>query len=235
MPSILNISPSPRYRLHSALPGLSLVELLVTIGVVSILGTILLAVMSTIWNRKDSVQCVVNLRAIHSGYMLWAADHGGTIPLYQYEDEGGTQRNQTYIGVEGFSDYLPSGALIPETPAGVKNGYAYPHICPSDEKRNTGNFGYFGYSYGANGRMIANGQNVVARWTTPSQTMFYIDATSTFMPANAAWPSRFAGRHNGRANAIFLDGHVESLAQEDIPSPSPTTGPGSSSFWNAEK
>lgn len=233
---------SRRLRVDCGHSGLTLVELLVTIAVVGILAAILLAVVGSVRDRGHTTHCAANLRAIHSAHMLWAADHGGTIPMGQYDDNG-TKRNLTYINSEvrdEFYAYLPPATRVPRAPESTKVSYdyAYPSLCPADGAG--GVFDYFGYSYGGNGRMITEAgtpprpQNTVARWTNPSQTMFFMDATSTFMPANSAWGSRFAGRHGGKANAVFLDGHVELLAKEDIPSPTPTTGPTASPFWNAE-
>lgn len=222
---------------HYVKGGFTLIELLAVIGIVAILAAILIPVIFSVRERAESSRCVTNLRSLHSGYMLWANDHNGQIPFHQREDEGGGLRNITYIAYGGeFSKYINEGARVPGAPENPSSGYTDPHICPADGERDpaTGSYGYFGFSYGGNGRMIVNGQNVVSRWTQPAKTLFYIDARSFFFPANSAYADNFRGRHGGKANAVFLDGHVKALTLEEIPDPSPASGPNASPFWNAE-
>ncbi len=237
MSSLFNIKSTASHLLSRKLPGLSLVELLVSLTIIAILSTIAFVMLQSGRERSLSIRCAANLRQLHTAYMLWAGDNNGTIPLGRLaadESESGNIENVSYVSspyYQRFVSYLSQGpklslpGVTPTTP-----GFAEPHICPADGPPPS----YFGFSYGANGLMASLNQNVASRWTNPSETFFYTDATSTFY-FPAGYEQRFAGRHDGRANFIFIDGHLKSLILSDIPSPSPRTGPDSSSFWNAEK
>ena len=60
--------------------GFTLVELLVTLGIIVILASILVVAISGIRARAASASCLSNLRQIHSGLLLYAADNRTHLP-----------------------------------------------------------------------------------------------------------------------------------------------------------
>lgn len=60
--------------------GFTLVELLIALGIVLVLLTIALAAVHRTRRAAASVQCLSNLRQIHTGFMLYAERSGGSYP-----------------------------------------------------------------------------------------------------------------------------------------------------------
>lgn len=232
-------SPQTSVPHSPAQAGFTLIELICGIAVIIVLASILIPALGNARQRGDSAQCIANLRQLHSGHMLWANDNANILPYsYTPAGEGTPAANATYVNeMKRFSSYISEGSKRPGVDANT-SGYSSPHMCPADGERNPPvgpyNIGYFGFSYGINGRLVSSNQNVAANWKTPSETFFYADATTTIIPGNATYASRYAGRHAGKGNLIFLDGHVETLSVDELPSPVPSTGPTASAFWNAE-
>jgi len=60
--------------------GFTLLELLVTIGVISILAALLLPALSQAQHRAASLVCLNNNRQLALGWLLYATDHNGRLP-----------------------------------------------------------------------------------------------------------------------------------------------------------
>jgi prepilin-type N-terminal cleavage/methylation domain-containing protein/prepilin-type processing-associated H-X9-DG protein len=62
------------------LPGFTLVELLVVIGIIALLVSLLLPALGKAQSAARAVQCAANLRSITQGMQLYAAQYKGAIP-----------------------------------------------------------------------------------------------------------------------------------------------------------
>ena len=71
-------SHSERHPLQTR--GFTLLELLVVIGIIAFLAALILVAMSGARRSAASVQCLSNLRQIHSAFVHYANDHGGRLP-----------------------------------------------------------------------------------------------------------------------------------------------------------
>ncbi|MGE9291825.1 MAG: type II secretion system protein, partial [Puniceicoccales bacterium] len=79
----MNLIDTPNAR--ERLAGFTLVELLVTIVIVGILGSILLVSLPGILRRTDSTVAISNMREVSAAMILYANEHGGTYPPSESE------------------------------------------------------------------------------------------------------------------------------------------------------
>ncbi|HWL53365.1 MAG TPA: prepilin-type N-terminal cleavage/methylation domain-containing protein [Chthoniobacteraceae bacterium] len=204
--------------------GYTVVELLLVIGLLAVLSVLGMVISDRMTQHSREVRCIHHLRQLYQGIMLFANDYGGRVPFgVTYGEDGKivTYRSYPDHGRQ-FKDYVPGA------PAGYTTGYADPYLCPADGIRNPPRGvgrGYFGHSYGANSVLALEDNARIANWRTPSQTFMLADGISTMIFQTD--PDRYiAPRHQGKANFIFLDGHVRSLRP---PWPRRTV---ELSFWN---
>ena len=73
---VKNLFRSPRSRL----PAFTLVELLVVIGIIGLLISILLPVMSRVQGRAKTLACQANMRSIGQAFFGYAAEFKGSMP-----------------------------------------------------------------------------------------------------------------------------------------------------------
>ena len=220
-----------RTRFH---PGFTLVELLVVIGIISMLIAILLPALSAAQESSRSVACLSNLRQMGMAAHMYAADHAGLLPSGYY----GAHNPPLSIS------YNWDFTIITDTSTGqrtIKPGLLWQgkgnlkiQQCPSyDGKSNTMADPYTGYNYNVSfvgGGQLEDGKTParLAQIRRAERCALFGDGqfsggANKFMrspspgPQDAAFKTRHAGtqgfRHRGATNVCFADGHAQSLAQ----------------------
>ncbi len=210
--------PASRFRLSA----FTLIELLVVISLIALLVGLLLPALAAARENAHGALCKSNLRQIGIATHLYAHDHDGKLPK-----------------PPGFGDL--SGSMERWTRQPWGKGI---WVCPSQFEFKhgvwTSSYGYnwqyllqkkSGYPYtGWNG--LDNDGQALAAVADPSETMVFIDhhpaAGMTNLWSYVQRPSdttpldgmgRVDFRHGAdTANALFLDGHVESV-HEDFADP----------------
>ncbi len=200
--------------------GFALIELLVTIAIIAILAAMLLPVLSRSQEKARQINCVSNLREIGLALNLYAADYNGypfhvtqvkTNPWSRAfgDTMGGVRKiyvcpsyRLAWTNVAGFGQialvsyaYNLFGCSM-SAMLGLDNGLMGQADCP--QVKDT--------EIVVPSDMIAYGDAPESRelgYSMFDPTFGWEESDGTFV----SWgPSR---RHNGGANIVFCDGHVE--------------------------
>jgi prepilin-type N-terminal cleavage/methylation domain-containing protein/prepilin-type processing-associated H-X9-DG protein len=222
----------------------TLIELLVVIGIIAVLIAILLPAMRVANEQSKSLQCMNNLRELGLAAQMYVMRSQGYYPL-AYNDPSSESWDFKVENGQVLPGILWTGKVISQI-----------HQCPSCEvKSPTVTDPYTGYNY--NTSFIGHGSMEFPRQAPakavqvrrPSEVALfgdggYFGGTNKFMRApvkenpvtdgdSVGATTRAAGtqafRHRGRTNAVFCDGHAESLkdrfpAFPSTPSIAPDTG-----------
>jgi prepilin-type processing-associated H-X9-DG protein/prepilin-type N-terminal cleavage/methylation domain-containing protein len=198
-------------------PAFTLVELLVVIAVIGIFAALLLPVLSQAKKRAQRIQCVGNLRQLGVGLQVVVAN-GHAYPLL-FENTNGFWIKTVAIEGLGLSqpitNYIVTGVwrcpspvlwLHPDTNSlAICYGYNSGGVV-SDENADD--------NFGLGGRPSAQTPLKDSEVLGPSEMMAIGDVfeqrpaltrESVYGLALLAYQ-----RHQGRANVVFCDGHVES-------------------------
>ena len=198
--------------------GFTILELLVVITSTLVLGSLLLVATSKSRETARAVQCASNLRQIGSAAQLYSADNDGRI-----------LPSRVSFGPDGYWPYLlaPYLGMAKQgtTPVGSVRNTVY--MCPVDKANASGSkeyiLGVYPIRYSINSHiaevsdMVSNAQVArVGRMSQmkPTKTMLFMDA----FQGGLGWASTIASTypHQRKANALYLDGHVEAKTPEEI-------------------
>lgn len=173
----------------------TLVELLTCLAIAAVLAAILLAALAGVRASSQRTRCIANLRQIGVAAGAYAADNKGLSAPPAF--------------LQGLADYLPRQVV----------GSASPWLCPADAREKTAgpDLSYSDPSYAYNAQRIglpptywATSSLRVGTIAKPATTVYFSDARAYYMnkvPAN----QNAEFRHGGAINALFFDGHVQTL------------------------
>lgn len=215
--------------------GFTLIELLVALSVVAVLGALSLGSIHKTLDGAKAAACVHSLRQLGMATTLYLAENNQRFFYYRRGRPDGTLwyfglESGSWLDGEGTRNLdATKGPLYPylRTVGGVE-------ICPGFDygsalwkpKFKGASWGY-GYNVLLGGGVLGRDlpQNLL-RVAAPSRVIVFGDCAqvNTFQPpASAAHPMieefyvidqsarTIHFRHNGRANFLFADGHVEAL------------------------
>lgn len=220
--------------------GFTLIELLASVGVIALLSALLFPAVAKARVRAESAQCLSNLRQLHMAYMQEVTENDMTLPWSYYTAES-TSWTEKYAMSVGGDWKLADGGQKRASFTG----------CPAHRKKLK--LGYNRRTYAINSPLTDNASLIMkdrdktiapklSQFPYPSKTLLLADgpiksATSTQNVCNSTDKMPDC-HHDKRANAAFLDGHAESLTQEQwnamkgsLPSAVDNAGTPISIFW----
>jgi prepilin-type N-terminal cleavage/methylation domain-containing protein/prepilin-type processing-associated H-X9-DG protein len=183
----------------------TLVELLVTIGVIGILAALLLSSLGRAKASAQAITCLNNLKQWGQATLLFVADNNDFLP------KDGTP-NGTSVDDGWYIDLprtlgLPTYHEMPwRTNAAIDPGHCI-WICPANPRRSNGN-NLFHYCLNehVNDTGTNNRQTRMVSIPKPSATVWLFDNGG--LAAVAQWGNVHSNLHNRGAQFVFLDGHA---------------------------
>jgi prepilin-type processing-associated H-X9-DG protein len=215
---------------HTTSSGFTSVELLVVIGIISILIAMLLPALNKAREAAKTVQCASNLRQIGQGIQMYANDNRGYLPC-------GLSNN---FGWQYHSFEYQVGKVMRLNSANPDDGWkSRIFLCPSEEQPdydvingaawqakyliqrsyafNPKVLYYYGASFSVNPSKITRARQpselVVLGdgwdWNiAPTVTYPWYFGTKFDLPTSISGAGGIAMRHNSGCNLLMLDGHV---------------------------
>lgn len=218
----------------SSRSGFTLVELLLCVAVVAILATLIALGGAKVFSMARAATCAHGLRQLATAIHFYADDHGDRFPPYVAPDSNG---RTWFFGFESSNNsgegdrdlQREKGPLWPYT-----SGERLIELCPSFHYKNTlykpkfrgASWGY-GYNWILGGsyygpRAVMRRSQIVDHATT----VLFADCAQVNTFQSPATPDNpmieefylidpkeytIHFRHAGKAQAVFIDGHVEKL------------------------
>ncbi len=95
---------------HEHHQGVTLIELLITMAVMVVLFALLMPMLGTIRNEKNTIQCATNLRSLMMVFAAYSNDNGGKLP------PGNVANPATfyYDDAEALDRYLKDAKITPD-------------------------------------------------------------------------------------------------------------------------
>lgn len=227
---------NPPSRILRGRQAFTLIELMVVIGIIAVLSALLFPAVNKARSSADAAQCMSNLRQLHLAYMQEVQDNDMTLPWSYYYDES-TSWTEKYAASLGGNWQLSDGGARLASATG----------CPAQRKK---------LKLGPNKRTFAinlplTDNSVTGNLNSPPKLSFFAQPSKTVLLADGPPKSATSTQngfnslnklveciHSGRGNVAFLDGHVESLSQEQwdamkgaLPASINNTGTPLSLFW----
>lgn len=198
----------------------TLVELLIVISIIAILTSILLPSLNKAREKAKAITCLSNFRQIGMGMHEYTDDNRDYLPLSgAVSAEGHTiwgillLRNYYWSGEDGKYWWDASQKL----PSLSRSGVLELEQCPSGGNTFAYNRDHLGHSYVS--RTADLPRIRASFYRSPSRSPMFFD--SDFMKDSvygkpAWWMAPFLWkRHAGKINMWFLDGHSQSVSQND--------------------
>lgn len=210
-------------------PEFTLLELLLVLGILAILASILAPVFTRVREARLMAVCQNNLRQIGQATRLYSLDNDGFFPSSGSEADGGDLTGNLGAYVRRMS--APEIWVCPihsgrPSESGYTSSYGYNCqylLAPGSDYPHTGYTGFD--SAGVSQSFLAH----------PSNTVLFLDHTQpqgneelwSYVARPGERPildgfGRPDFRHNGKANALFCDGHVRSVGPEFAQNAEPT-------------
>jgi prepilin-type N-terminal cleavage/methylation domain-containing protein/prepilin-type processing-associated H-X9-DG protein len=239
---------------HRLSDAFTLVELLVTLTIITSIAALSLIGISRMRKTSDRIGSVRNLSQLHIANAGYAVEHGGRyVPVFEFDGDGkGTSewyKNPAFLvhlkgelrdlGNGNFDTSIPQSLLDPATLRAKKNQY-------------TALYSSFGYNASGMpppgwGAPNANPSFLLNQVTAPERSAAFLTATDWIVNYSGRFlwkgngavegktkDQKTAFRHGGKAIVVYYDGHASEVSMADLRAID-VQGGQSHAFWDADK
>lgn len=227
MPSIQSANKASALRTASRSQGFTLTELLVVIAIVAVLAALISAGVSRARASAQSSRCVNNLRQLGALFLGYLPENNSSIPYYAV---GGS--DFTWINyLDKSNDRIPPSAGISVCPTVMPKQYKDRYSVYGMDVTG-GQGGFYPHPFTPAAQVYAFMVRFNSMVGDPSRRILLADSmvrsASAWNAKNQVAYIRLAStpqggdqgalhcRHQGKANLLFLDGHVESMTPTEI-------------------
>jgi prepilin-type processing-associated H-X9-DG protein len=189
--------------------GLTMMEMLVVIGICSVMALLLVPALCHARTRARAVTCADKLKALGQAYAICLTESNGVLPdaYYGYSGSSGTYQVSLQTAQSGQPDRFFTADISESL------------TCPADSKpvgvlaRNAlGSATVIPSSYAYNIALPLIFRNV-SRVASPVNTVTFFDGDVSGVVGTWSYSGNWAAsavraRHSGQANFLYLDGHV---------------------------
>jgi prepilin-type N-terminal cleavage/methylation domain-containing protein/prepilin-type processing-associated H-X9-DG protein len=191
--------------------GFTLIELLVVIAIIAILAAILFPVFARAREKARQTSCLANAKELLLALHMYAQDYDGLMCPFTTTGTGGMRWAQLiypYVKNEQIY-YCPSGGKPDPLDA---------HPWSANDAAHYGMSYTWTFPYGG-----ANGPYSIDAPQNPSNLIYIVDARNMTCAAphphaNPGYWNYVQCRHNGGANAGWVDGHAKWASEGDLKS-----------------
>ena len=224
--------------------GFTLVELLIVIVIIGALASLIFPAMRSMKTRAELTKCSSQLRQWAVAIQGYAGDHNQMVRYEDWEDVGGgKQHYNAYLG--GGTQLVAPGKKAGLTQAAFRmcpshdwNGVGNPPACyvfvRPNELKPDGTYGKTKDPVNDTDGNGAGDSYSLAKVARPSQLLMMMDSTvaggaggggkrpyrtyeyTDFVKPVCINTDKTKIRHGGGVNALFADGHIESLKWDQI-------------------
>ena len=194
--------------------GFTLVELLAVMAVLGLLASLGWPALRAGFDEAGRMKCASNLAQLGKGMLMYAADNQMCLPQTMHQADSWTNSLTPYVG-QNLVLTCPCDEVRGRTRTYVMNDYLSAAPCGAE------------YLSALNLTRLVNVQK-------PGRTVFFAELSKTHgtksipdhlhlaefdggdIPPEVFQSYVGVERHGGKANYLFLDGHVESLAWSQV-------------------
>lgn len=191
-------------RTPSASAAFTLVEILISLGVVLTLAALLVPVAGKARQQANTAACLSNLKQCGTLIHLYAADHDQAFPI-------ATQNNQGYV--TALSEYLPKNEAL-----AVRNVYVSPSA-----KYPVGDYGGSRFTYAVHNGLFGGASQEPVRMlavTRPSEVIMMANGAQIkdygYHPAYTFWEPWELNQGKGFHAAAYLNTPIPANAANNV-------------------
>lgn len=183
----------------------TLVELLIVISIIAILAGILLPSLKTAKDYANQIKCKGNLKQWHGYIMFYSDDNNAWVPPCQSTHDGQIWIN--FLGRKNYGDYKIDPELA-KCPSGHESGWISNKagnavLAPLSYSYNQ-MFGYYSNSGMVKTHQVSKASEHHVMTENTKVYIYFYNGRGNL----ATYIDRVSDRHNGKANFLYLDGHI---------------------------
>ena len=195
--------------------GFTLMELLITIGIIGVLSSLVFAGAKMAGDYSKRAGCLSNLRQWGTALQLYVPEHNGDLPRRGQGVQMVGQFNRPEDWFNALPSYMGMDSLLEMRKKGTepKPGQRSVFVCPAADKFQPGSKTFL--SYGMNMYLSQWNQPTpdnLFQLDNPAQLAFMADSPGGYastIPSASGYS--VPARHGGSACVVFCDGHAACL------------------------